>query len=74
MKNKHGGGNVSNSIYYKGKKYGGGEAAKPQEIQAEENELLVGDGKKWTKSSPILAVKKVLTTGIESFNAYTVGA
>jgi hypothetical protein len=32
MKNKHGGGNVSNSIYYKGKKYGGGEAAKPQEI------------------------------------------
>ena len=22
MKNKHGGGNVSNSIYYKGKKYG----------------------------------------------------
>ena len=24
MKNKHGGGNVSNSIYYKGKKYGGG--------------------------------------------------
>jgi hypothetical protein len=32
MKNKHGGGNVSNSIYYKGKKYGGGETAKPQEI------------------------------------------
>ena len=57
MKNKHGGGNVSNSIYYKGKKYGGGEAAKPQEIQAEENELLVGDGEKWTKGSSAMVVK-----------------
>lgn len=74
MKNKHGGGNVSNSIYYKGKKYGGGETAKPQEIQAEENELLVGDGAKWTKNSPILAVKKALTAGAEAFNAYIVGA
>ena len=57
MKNKHGGGNVSNSIYYKGKKYGGGETAKPQEIQAEENELLVGDGAKWTKGSSAMVVK-----------------
>lgn len=74
MKNKHGGGNVSNSIYYKGKKYGGGETAKPQEIQAEENELLVGDGEKWTKGSSVLAVKKALTSGTEAFNAYIVGA
>lgn len=74
MKNKHGGGDVSNSIYYKGKKYGGGETAKPQEIQAEENELLVGDGEKWTKGSSVLAVKKALTSGIEAFNAYIVGA
>lgn len=46
---------MSNKLYYKGKEYGGGDV-KP--INADKNQVLVGDGEDWAEGSPFYSYEK----------------